>query len=583
MLSNRGRILAAAESGDRDAFLGLYDQFAPMLYRFSFWLTGNENDARELVVATFVRAFRAMHKRPRNLVLDTWFYRMAVRSFLASSRWQRITRRAPGPVEIDDRTTAWREATLALPPRLRVVWLLALAEGMPQSQTAEALGTSLDRVDALLDRARAEFRAPDAEADRAAVERAMRQLSAPRPSASLRSEVAAVLVTSGSPVRTRVMQAGVGLVVLALLFSVGFSLLRDQEEVEVTAEEVKAEPKSIVVLGVADSGALVAFSAQDLRPSSVIGVGGEPRALVLSSDGTTLYILQEDGLLSVDAESQEVNRLSPLPSEGFSSLTAIGRFLVMGSTTDALLLVMDESEESVKEISLPWAVDSLVPLGGDSLLAVALDRTRMARVELETARVDKAISIGENLVLGAIVRGADEAFAYVTTPETEQVWRVALDTGQAELLAEDTAGRATNGSINVDGSALFLSIETVPLMLERTGDSAETSAEVKSTVPPVRTTTKESSDAGDSDEEAAEAEELPALSMINTTDGSVERVLWQGGGITQLALDPARNILYALAPHANAILVLDSRTLHLRNVVPLAVRPVAFALTAEAD
>ncbi len=581
MLSNRGRILAAAESGDRDAFLGLYDQFAPMLYRFSFWLTGNESDARELVVATFVRAFRAFHKRPRNLVLDTWFYRMAVRSFLASNRWQSITRRAPGPVEIDDRTTAWREATLALPLRLRVVWLLALAEGMPQSQTAEALGTSLDRVDSMLDRARAAFRAPDAEVDRAAVERAMRQLSAPRPSATLRSEVAAVLATSGSPVRTRVMQVGVGLVVLALLFSVGFSLLRDQEEAEVTAEAVATEPKSIVVLGLADTGALVAFSAKDLRPSSVIGVGGVPRALALSADGTTLYILQEDGLLAVDAESQEVGRLTPLPSEEFNSLAALGKFLAMGSATDTRLLVMDESEETMKEISLPWAVDRLVPLGEDSLLAVAVDRTRMARVELESSRVDEAISIEEDLELGAIVPGADEALVYVTTPDTEQIWRVALDTGQAVLLAAETAGRATNGTVNADGSALFLSIELKPLTLESSEGEAASSAGAKSTVPPVRTTAKAMSDAGD--EEAAEDEELPALTRISTTDGSVERMLWQGGGITQLALDPARNILYALAPHANAILVLDSRTLHLRNVVPLAVRPVAFALTAGSD
>ena len=69
--------------------------------------------------------------------------------------------------------------------------------------------------------------------------------------------------------------------------------------------------------------------------------------------------------------------------------------------------------------------------------------------------------------------------------------------------------------------------------------------------------------------------------MINTSDGSVERQLWQAGGITQMALDPARNILYALAPHANAILVLDSRTLHVRNVVTLAITPVAFTLVSE--
>ena len=582
MLANRGRILTAAEGGDRDAFLGLYDQFAPMLYRFSFWLTGNENEARELVVATFRRAFRAMRKRPRNLVLDTWFYQMAVRTFLALSRWQRITRRDPGPVEIEDRSTAWREATVALPPRLRVVWLLALAEGMPQSQTAEALGTSLDRVDTLLERARAAFRPPDDQADRAAVERAMRQLSAPRPSATLRSEVAAVLATGGSTVRTRVMQAGIGLVVLALVVSVGFSLIRDQEETAVQTDEVQAQPMTIVVLGLADTGALVAFNANDLRPSSILGVGEAPRALALSTDGTTLYILQEDGVLSVSAESQELSRLFQLPSADTSSLTVIGQYLVLGSTTDARLTVMDESDEAVMEIPLPWAVAGLVPLSENSLLAVAVDRTFMARVALDSARVGEAISIGDKLAMGAVVSAPDGDLAYVTTPETEEIWRVALDSGQAILLATDRAGRATRGAINADGSALFLSIETGLLEASPT-EEGESSADNKSRVPPVRTTTKEASDDGDGDEEEAETEEPPALTMINTTDGSVERTLWQGGGITQLSLDPARNILYALAPHANAILVLDSRTLHLRNVVPLAVSPVAFTLTAGAN
>ena len=333
MLANRGRILAAAERGDRDAFLGLYDQFGPILYRLFFWLTGNENESRELVIATFRYAFRSFRKRPRNLVLDTWFYRMAVRTFISHTRLHMLSRRTPGPVEIEDRSTVWRAAVIPLPPRLRVVWLLTLAEGMPQSQTAEALGVSLDRVESLLERARIAFSAPDPEADRAVIERAMRQLIAPRPGATLRSEVAAALGTGDTTMRTRVMQAGIGLVVLALVASVAFSLLRDEEEAEAAPEEAGAQPKTIVVLGVADSGALAAFNAKDLRPSSIIGVGSQPRALVLSADGKTLYILQEDGLLTVDAESRQVGRLFQLPAQDWSSLAVAGQYIVVGSQT----------------------------------------------------------------------------------------------------------------------------------------------------------------------------------------------------------------------------------------------------------
>lgn len=583
MLAHRGRVLTAAERGDRDAFLALYDQFAPMLYRFSFWLTGNESETRELVVATFHRAFRTLHKRPRDIVLDTWFYRMAVRTFLAANRWQRLTRRAPGPVEIEDRTTAWREATLALPPRLRVVWLLALAEGMPQSQTAEALGTSLDRVESLLERARAEFRAPDSDADRAMVERAMRQLSAPRPSATLRGEVAAALGTGDTTLRTRIMQAGIGLVVLALVASVAFSLLRGEEEAEVDAEQAPAQPKQIILLGQADSGTLVAFNAKDLKPANIIGIGNEPRALELSADGRMLYILQSEGLLTVEAESQRVGRLFQLPEQEWSSLVVAGEHVVVGSQSSPLVLVLDENGETAAEISLPWPAEQLVRLNEQSLLAVASDRTSMALVALDSASVGEAIAIGTGLVIGAVVPNQDGSVVYVTTPESEELWRVASSSGQATLLAKIPGTRATHGTLSDDGAALYLSAEDDSSTETITGDSPASSADVKSTVPPVRTTSKETSDADAANEESSEEETQPALTFVNTADGSVERQLWQEGGVTQLALDAERNILYALAPKANAILVLDARTFHVRNVVPLAVRPLAFTLLSQSN
>ncbi len=570
MLANRGRILAAAERGDRDAFLGLYDQFGPILYRLFFWLTGNESESRALVIATFRYAFRSFRKRPRNLVLDTWFYRMAVRTFISHTRWHMLSRRTSGPVEIEDRSTTWRAAVIPLPPRLRIVWLLTLAEGMPQSQTAEALGVSLDRVESLLERARIAFSAPDPDADRAVIERAMRQLSAPRPGATLRSEVAPALGTGDTTMRTRVMQAGIGLVVLALAASVAFSLLRDEEEAEAAPEEAGSQPKTIVVLGVADSGALAAFNAKDLRPSIIIGVGSEPRALELSSDGKTLYILQEDGLLTVDAESRQVGRLFQLPYQGWSSLTVAGRYIVVGSQSNPLLLVIDENGETAAEISLPWPVESLVPLNEGSLLAVAVDRTEMVRVELESQIAGETMIVGANLKLGAVVPTDSGEVAYVTTPDTEEVWRVGLMAGQTILLATTPAARATSGALNADGTALYLGIESGPVTVVPSEESSSASPDIKSSAPD----TKDSS-GGDSGREASE------LTMINTSDGSVERQLWQAGGITQMALDPARNILYALAPHANAILVLDSRTLHVRNVVTLAITPVAFTLVSE--
>ncbi len=576
MLANRGRILAAAESGDRDAFLALYDQFGPMLYRYFFWLTGNESETRALVVATFSRAFRAFRKRPRTMVLDTWFYRMAVRTFLATAVRQWLMRRPSGPVEVEERSRAWRTAVVALSPRLRAVWLLTLAEGMPQSQTAEAMGTSLERVELLLERARRDFRPPDADAERATIERAMRQLYAPRPSATLRADVAAALGAGDTTLRTRIMQVGIVLVVLALAGSVAFSLLRGQEETEAAAEQAAAEPKTIVVLGVADTGALFAYTANELRPSRVTGVGGEPRALGLSADGKTLYVLQAEGLLTVDAQSQQLGRLIRLPTHDWNSLASVGPYVVMGSEAATALMVMDASDELSADIPLPWAVARLLPLGDDAVLAVSVDRTRMARVALASRSVGETITIGAGLGLGAVVSAGDGASVYVTTPATEELWRVDVSTGQAVRVAALPAARATRGALSADGTALYLSIDSGPLPAAPTAENSSTTNESSSQGSSKEETSDSESEAGES-----EAEEAAALTLLNTADGSVERELWQEGGIAQMALDPERNILYALAPRAGAILVLDARTLHVRNAVPLAVRPVAFTLTAD--
>jgi DNA-directed RNA polymerase specialized sigma24 family protein len=581
MLANRGRILAAAESGDRDAFLGLYDQFGPMLYRFFFWLTGNEKETRELVIATFRRAFRSIRKRPTNMVLDTWFYRIAVGTFLAHTRWDRISRRAPATIEFEDRSTAWRAAVVELAPKLRVIWVLTLAEGMPQGQTAEAVGVSLDRAEVLLERARAAFRPPEVEAARVTVDRAMRQLTAPRPGATLRAEVAAILGTGDTTVRNRLLQGGIGVLVLVLAVSVAFSLLRDEEVADVGPEQAKVEPKSIVVLGMADSGAMLAFNAVDLQPSRLIGVGDAPRDLSLSPDGETLYVLQEEGLLTVDARSLQVGRLFRLPEGDWGALAAIGRGAVVGSHIEGQLLLIDENGEVTAEISLPWPVDRLVLLNDKALLALAVDRTAFVQVNLDDQAMGSVIAIGNNLALGAVVPNHAGDSAYVTTPATEEVWLVALGNGQAELVASMPAARATRGGLSADGALLYLSIELGPVVTPTPDDE---DASVKSTVPQSTSTPSRNTESQDSaqDEVAVPvAPELPALTMVNLADGSIERQLWQAGGTSQLALDPARNILYALAPHSNAILVIDSQTFHVRNAVPLAVKPVAFTLTSE--
>src|ERR1700686_4305581 len=72
-----GGAVERAQSGDSDAFRLLVEQHSRAVFRLAFRMTGNEQDAEDVVQETFLRAYRQLDKYEARASFSTWLYRIA--------------------------------------------------------------------------------------------------------------------------------------------------------------------------------------------------------------------------------------------------------------------------------------------------------------------------------------------------------------------------------------------------------------------------------------------------------------------------------------------------------------------------
>jgi len=75
-MSDQGAV-AAVRAGDRDAFRLLVEKHSRNIFKLGYRMTGNEQDAEEVVQETFLRAFRKIGDFEERANFGTWLYRIA--------------------------------------------------------------------------------------------------------------------------------------------------------------------------------------------------------------------------------------------------------------------------------------------------------------------------------------------------------------------------------------------------------------------------------------------------------------------------------------------------------------------------
>jgi RNA polymerase sigma-70 factor (ECF subfamily) len=78
MEANDAATVALVRGGDTAAFRALVDRHSRAIFGLAYRMTGNEQDAEDVVQETFLRAYRQIHRFERRSSFKTWLYRIAV-------------------------------------------------------------------------------------------------------------------------------------------------------------------------------------------------------------------------------------------------------------------------------------------------------------------------------------------------------------------------------------------------------------------------------------------------------------------------------------------------------------------------
>src|SRR6202795_597657 len=69
-------VLARARQGDSDAFRALVEKHSRSVFRLAYRMTGNEQDAADVVQQSFLRAYRQRGRFESRANFGTWLYRI---------------------------------------------------------------------------------------------------------------------------------------------------------------------------------------------------------------------------------------------------------------------------------------------------------------------------------------------------------------------------------------------------------------------------------------------------------------------------------------------------------------------------
>jgi RNA polymerase sigma-70 factor, ECF subfamily len=78
--------VALTKDGDADAFRVLVERHSTTVFRLAYRMTGNEQDAEDIVQESFLRAFRQLHTLDGRASFRTWLYRIVTNCALDALR-----------------------------------------------------------------------------------------------------------------------------------------------------------------------------------------------------------------------------------------------------------------------------------------------------------------------------------------------------------------------------------------------------------------------------------------------------------------------------------------------------------------
>jgi RNA polymerase sigma-70 factor (ECF subfamily) len=152
--------------GDTAGFAILVDRYKDLAFTIACRITGNREDAEEIVQDAFVKAFRSLSSFRRQSRFSTWLYRIVYNAAISKKRLKGITMQRlddhphtdflpdADPDPEAERREMLEKAMLKLPEEDRVVLTLYYIEELPVEEIHQVTGLSKANVKIRLFRAR---------------------------------------------------------------------------------------------------------------------------------------------------------------------------------------------------------------------------------------------------------------------------------------------------------------------------------------------------------------------------------------------------------------------------------------------
>lgn len=149
-----GDLLDRFVRGDPEAFESLFRRFEPVVYGWILRIVRDTGRAEDALVEAFWRAYRGRARFDATRSFGAWMRRIATNAALDQLRAARkdalrlgVDARRPSPMPAsDDSRESIRIAFQRLPPKLQAVAVLALVEGQPYAEIADALEVPIGTV-----------------------------------------------------------------------------------------------------------------------------------------------------------------------------------------------------------------------------------------------------------------------------------------------------------------------------------------------------------------------------------------------------------------------------------------------------
>ncbi len=182
-LANETELVEAARRGDAEAFTTLVNQYDRNIYRLALNITGNPEDAEDVLQETFLKAYANLERFKGDSRFYTWLVRIGVNEALMKLRKRKADRTVSldEPIETGDDESMPREvvdwgenpeqryarqelndiltqALNELEPAFRIVVYLRDVESLSTEEAAEMLDLSVPAVKSRLLRGRLKLR-----------------------------------------------------------------------------------------------------------------------------------------------------------------------------------------------------------------------------------------------------------------------------------------------------------------------------------------------------------------------------------------------------------------------------------------